>query len=101
MVPPNYQHPKTMLSCGREDATWYQLWETVSEGTPVTPPFATKEELVQYLVEHGDFHDQYRRQEGVKGFKCTPWSRDEAESLVFGGGWPEDWLLVDPSEPKS
>ena len=76
-----------------EDATWYQLWETVSEGTPVTPAFATKEELVNYLVEHGDFCDQQRRKEGAKGVNCAPWTREEAESLVFGGGWPEEWLL--------
>jgi hypothetical protein len=33
-VPPP-DHPK-----GKE-ATWFQAWETVTEGTPVTPPFAT------------------------------------------------------------
>lgn len=37
-----------------EKPTWYQVYETVSEGTPVTPPFATPEELVDYLVSHGD-----------------------------------------------
>lgn len=41
-----------------EEATWYQLYETVSEGTPVSPPFETKKDLINYLVEHGDFHDQ-------------------------------------------
>ena len=44
-----------------EDATWFQVWETVSEGTPVTPPFATKEELIDYLVANGDFWDQKRQ----------------------------------------
>src|SRR5688572_6287543 len=38
-----------------EEMTWYQVYETVSEGTPVTPPFATKEELIEYLATHGDF----------------------------------------------
>jgi hypothetical protein len=41
-----------------DEATWYQIWETESgdgEGTPITPPFATREELVEYLVSHGDF----------------------------------------------
>src|SRR4051812_14783374 len=28
-----------------DEATWFQIWETVSEGTPVTPPFATRAEL--------------------------------------------------------
>lgn len=49
-----------------EEATHFQVYETVSEGTPVTPHFETKEELVRYLVEHGDFGDQKR---GVGGWK--------------------------------
>ena len=47
----------------RGEATWYQVYETVSEGTPVTPPFETREELVEYLVERGDFWDQKRRED--------------------------------------
>ena len=57
-----------------EDATWYQVYETVSEGTPVSPPFATQNELIEYLVEHGDFWDERR---GDKG-----WSRNAAEHFV-------------------
>jgi hypothetical protein len=63
-----------------ETATWYQVYETVSEGTPVTPPFATKEELVDYLCTHGDFWDQARRMEGKSN--CGPWSRKNAEAFV-------------------
>lgn len=61
-----------------EEATWFQVWETVSEGTPVTPPFATREELIDYLVENGDLWDQKRGHGG--------WSRKNAESFV-GLGW--------------
>ncbi len=43
---------------------WFQVYETVSEGTPVTPPFATEEELARYLSQYGDFWDQRRRAEG-------------------------------------
>lgn len=32
----------------------WQVWETVSEGSPVTPVFVTSTELVDYLVEGGD-----------------------------------------------
>jgi len=32
----------------------WQLWETVTEGSPITPVFATQEGLVQHLVDHGD-----------------------------------------------
>lgn len=60
-----------------EDATWFQLWENVSEGTPVTPPFATKEELIEYLVTKGCFWDD------GKG-----WSRKAAENVVNGGYAP-------------
>ena len=50
--PPNveYYRPKWKS----EEMTHYQVYETVTEGTPVTPAFATKEELVDYLVEYGD-----------------------------------------------
>ena len=37
------------------EATWWQVYETVSEGTPVTPAFATAEELIDYLVANGDY----------------------------------------------
>lgn len=60
-----------------EEATHYQVYETVSEGTPVTPHFATKEELVEYLVEHGDFWDQ---EQGNGG-----WKRENAEGFVGRG----------------
>jgi hypothetical protein len=58
-------------------ATWWQVYETVSEGAPVTPPFATREELVEYLVQNGDFWDQHRGDGG--------WTRKNAESLVSQG----------------
>jgi hypothetical protein len=54
--------------------TWFQVYETVSEGTPVTPPFATQEELINYLATNGDFWDQ-RRGHG-------PWTRANAEQFV-------------------
>lgn len=64
----DYYHPKW------ESAEWYQVYETVSEGTPTTPPFATKEELIDYLVEHGDFWDQERGEGG--------WLRENAKQFV-------------------
>ena len=41
-----------------EEPTWYQVYETVSEGTPCSPPFETKEELIQYLMTEGGLHRQ-------------------------------------------
>ncbi|MGE0830823.1 MAG: hypothetical protein AB7O04_15925, partial [Hyphomonadaceae bacterium] len=63
-----------------DEATWFQIWETVSEGTPVTPPFETREELIEYLVEHGDFWDQ-KRGDG-------PYGRKAAEAIVSGAYAP-------------
>ena len=31
---------------------YYQMWETVSEGSPISPPFAMPEELAAYMVDH-------------------------------------------------
>lgn len=71
-----------------EEPTWYQVYETVSEGTPVTPPFATKEELIDYLCANGDFWDQRQRRDGVGGMNCQPWSREVATNFVNAGWAP-------------
>lgn len=72
--PDDYTHYKMA------DATWVQVYETVSEGTPVSPPFATKADLVDYLTTHGDFWDQ----------KCGegPWQRQATERFVEEGFAP-------------
>ena len=62
------------------DEAWWQMYETVSEGTPVSPPFATRAELVNYLVENGDFLDQRRGRGG--------WNRHHAEEFVERGWAP-------------
>ena len=62
------------------EPTWYQMYETVSEGTPVTPPFATPEELVDYLVSNGDYSDQRYENGG--------WNRKAAEQFVKAGYAP-------------
>lgn len=77
-----------------EEMTWFQVYETVSEGTPVTPPFATKEELVDYLVANGDFWDQKRREEGNSFMNCEPWTRQQAEAFV-GCGHAMSFAAVD------
>lgn len=79
------------------DATWFQVWETVSEGTPVTPPFETKAELIDYLVANGDFWDQKRRKDRERGryivSNCDPWTRQQAESFVNGPGWAPSMVM--------
>lgn len=73
-----------------DEATWFQVWETVSEGTPVSPPFATRGELVDYLVKHGDFWDQRRGHGG--------YSREQAEAFVNAGWVPS--MVVQHNQDK-
>lgn len=78
------------------EATWFQLWETVSEGTPVSPPFATKDELAAYLAEHGDFWDQSRSREGRFGFERgqpTGWGIERAAAFVKAG-WAPSMMVM-------
>ena len=67
------------------DATWWQVYETVSEGTPASPPFATQAELIDYLATNGDFWDQ-RRGDGA-------WSRESADRFVLGDGWRPSMIV--------
>jgi hypothetical protein len=57
---------------GHDDLGWC-LYETVSEGTPVTPVFATAEELIDHLATVGQDWNQ------------EPMRRAAAESLVRSG----------------
>lgn len=56
------------------ERTWYQVYETVSEGTPTTPAFATPEELIEHLVANG-----------AQGVWEEPWTRSDAEEFVRTG----------------
>ncbi len=83
-----------------QEMTWYQVYETVSEGTPVSPPFETQQELIDYLVENGDFWDQSRRKDiqngrGFAGISCDPWSKEAAERFVMGSGWAPSMIATD------
>jgi len=75
--PPNRKYYRTYSD---EDATWIAVFETVSEGTPVTPAYETKEELVQYLAAKGDYWDQRR---GTGG-----WEPEAARQFVERGWAP-------------
>lgn len=57
----------------------WQLWETVSEGSPITKVFSTKEEFIEFLTSPD-------RHEGENGwFHDGPYSRAAAEALVKHG----------------
>lgn len=72
--------PETCRPAFAEEPTWWQVYETVSEGTPVSPAFETKEALIDYLAEHGDFWAQHRGD--------PPPSREVARRFVEGGWAP-------------
>lgn len=82
--PPDRDYYRTWSD---HEATWFQVWETVSEGTPVSPPFATREELASYLAVNGDFWDQSRGhggwgEENARAFCQMGW----APSMAIIGG---------------
>lgn len=52
------------------------LYETVSDGTPITPVCPTAEALVEHLCTEGDDWEQ------------TPWRREAAEQMVGQGSAP-------------
>ena len=54
----------------------WQMWETVSEGSPISPVFATADGLIEWMTSP-DAHW------GASG----PWPRDVAEKWVRGDGW--------------
>lgn len=54
------------------NGTWYQLYQNVSEGTPLSPPFKTKKELVKWLSENKDFWGHQ-------------WSKEAARDIVGTG----------------
>lgn len=59
----------------------YQLWQTVSEGAPISPPFAEPRELAEYMVAH-------------------PWgaqndmTADDWEKFIRGPGWAPSAMIT-------
>lgn len=74
---PDSDAPKPEWYCPQwpaEERTHYQLYETVSEGSPVSPVFATAEELVRFLVDEGEWFSEQRYEEA-------------SARLLVGSGW--------------
>ncbi len=78
--PPDSQYCVPYDPAEFKETGWWQVYETVSEGTPVTPAFATPEELIDYLATKGDFWDQR--------LGTPPPSREAAERFVKAGWVP-------------
>lgn len=54
----------------------YQVWETVSEGSPISPVFKTAEDLIAWLIQQG-YSDQ-----SARAFAKSGW----VPSMVMTGG---------------
>lgn len=75
--------------------TWYQLYETISEGTPATPPFEKPEDLIEYLCTKGDFWQQSDQREGrIDSFRGKNYSREAATEMVLGGGYAPSFVMI-------
>ena len=103
IVPKGWEHPKkrdgsyqpmrdTVYAERAREPTCYQMYETVSEGTPVTPVFETEDELVDYLVNVGTFWNQKYSREAAEAFVKTGWApsfvmlRAESGAMKFADG---------------
>lgn len=83
--PPTPPNPAYYMPTG----TWYQLFQTISEGTPISPPFETAEELIVYLEKNGDFW-------------WNEWTREATQYLLDGWyscSWMiSNWKMYSPEE---
>ena len=78
--PPNPKHYTTI--CTPEEATWFQAYETVSEGTPVSPPFETVDELIDWIEANG-----------LGGMHSGPVAREVAENFVKAA-WAPSFIMT-------
>jgi hypothetical protein len=62
---PDYYRP----AWADEECTHFQVYETVSEGTPVSPVFASREEIATWLVNEKGYS-----REAAEGFAETGWA---------------------------
>lgn len=65
------------------EGTAYQLWETVSEGSPISLPFETPEELARWLAENG-----------VGGLSGETITYNQWMKFIRGPGWAPSMIGV-------
>jgi hypothetical protein len=68
----------------------WQVWETVSEGSPVTPVFSTPEALAHHLSEKGDAWAQARAARGMPERLPT---YEQALAFVMDGWAPTTMVI--------
>lgn len=65
---PRHPDPDDYMPSGK----WWQLYENVSEGTPLSPPFPSPEKLIEWLTNNKDFWG-------------NSWTKEQAEAMVRQG----------------
>ena len=77
----SYDCPKFNL--GPPEGDGYQLWETTTEGSPVSPVFATPEELAEWL----EFNK-------ISSFAHMTCSYDQWLEFIKGPGWAPSAIIT-------
>ena len=75
---PEYYRP----AWNDEDVTHYQFYETVSEGTPLSPPMPSLEALAEWLTTHECYWGKQMTAAQAQAFCKSGW----APSMVIQGG---------------
>lgn len=74
---------KSYRSKFKEKVDCYQIYETVSEGTPVSPVFSSKEEMIEWMIQPIDRQSDYNRGEDWQCMQAmTP---IQAEKFIENG----------------
>ena len=70
--------------CDPPDGPWYQMWETTTEGSPISPAFETPKELAQWLTDN---------EASASGSMTATYNQWLA--FIRGPGWAPS-MIVDP-----
>jgi hypothetical protein len=70
----------------------WQLWQTVSDG-PVTPVFATAEQLIDYMSQPCDCGERWCEDPWPKLPRGKGWRRPVAEKFVREAGWIPSMIM--------
>jgi hypothetical protein len=88
-VPPDLDHYRPDWS--DDERTHLQIYETVSEGTPCSPVFATAEDLIEWMVQPIDRTSPYNK---GADWQCSQGrTREAATAFVNSGGGPSMVIL--------
>jgi hypothetical protein len=91
-TPPDEEHYRERKWTA-EEATHYQIYETVTEGTPVSPVFASLDELVEWCVAQGYSRhaaENFAKQRWVPSMAVDTRLGIIAEGIEVAGMYPDE-----------